>query len=108
MSTNPVCSQAIHAAIVADDEAWSRMPYVGVQLLVPGCHLEMRECACGGTLCRAPVGEVSAICARYDRACAAGEIGAKYTSLRAMSGDRHEVQVWRDMMEMERLMGGVL
>jgi len=106
MSANPVCTDAVHAALVADDESWSRLTYVGVQLIEAGAHIEQRNCACGGTLGRAPVGEVAAICARYDAACAAGDIGAKYASRRAMSGLRCDLQEWRDMVEMERLIGG--
>lgn len=106
MSANPVCTDAVHAALVADGEAWSRLLYVGVQLLLPGEHVEQRNCACGGTLCRAPVGEIAAVCARYDRACSDGDIGAKYTCRRAMSGRRCDLQEWRDMMEMEWLIGG--
>jgi hypothetical protein len=53
-----VCSRAIHDALKADDREWSRLPLVGVQHFEaeggePAESLEIRNCVCGSSLCRA-------------------------------------------------------
>lgn len=44
-----------HAALKLDAAAWAALPFVGLQKTYadPGepSHLEMRNCACGSTLC---------------------------------------------------------
>jgi hypothetical protein len=52
-----VCSQALHNALKADDAAWATLPLVGVQHIDadedgPAESLELRNCACGSTLCK--------------------------------------------------------
>ncbi len=50
-------------------------------------------------------GELATICARLDRAQVAGDIEMIYACRRAISDDAHDLQVWRDRSEMERLIG---
>jgi hypothetical protein len=57
VSRSLACSRAIHAALAADDEAWSRLELAGYQVVEadgdePECRQEVRFCACGSTLAR--------------------------------------------------------
>jgi hypothetical protein len=57
VSALPVCTLESHAAIVADDTAWSALKPIGIQEVPaiddePGYELELRNCPCRSTLAR--------------------------------------------------------
>jgi hypothetical protein len=54
---NTVCSNEQHAAMKTDDAIWYSLEPIGMQEIEafedePAEVLEMRNCACGSTLCR--------------------------------------------------------
>lgn len=46
------CTPESHNAIKADPQAWSLLKPIGVMVIDDTEALEMRNCACGSTLCK--------------------------------------------------------
>lgn len=108
MTTNLVCSSAVHEALKADDRAWSALPFArsGVHLDADedGVHalFQCRNCHCNSTLYR---DFLPAVTARLDLARAQSDVAMIARCRAALTGDAAALQSWRDAVEMERLMG---
>jgi hypothetical protein len=102
------CSAAVHAAIAADPVAFARCSFVGYQPVeadgaLPPDLIELRNCACGGTI---GVRVGAPMVARLAQARREDDIAMIARCRSALEGDPGAVQSLRDSLLLEAMMRG--
>lgn len=120
MTTNLVCSEAVHAALVADQDAYHALKFLGVaemcpaelgvvdgrlQVVEPAMYLEYRNCSCHSTLTAPPRGIWRQVCDLRDYAQRTDAIATLAACNSAMRGDAIALRHVISMLELDRLSG---